>query len=106
VKTYFVYILKCADDSYYAGVTNNLERRLSEHQDGNDPASYTFNKRPVELVFSTFFNDVNQAIQFEKQVKGWTRRKKEALITGKIDKLKEFAQCRNSSSHSNYKKGD
>jgi putative endonuclease len=86
MRDYFVYILKCSDDSYYTGVTNNLEKRISEHKSGVIKG-YTMNRLPVELVFSERFSDVNQAIRFEKQVKGWNRRKKEALINKDFDLL-------------------
>lgn len=76
MKIYYVYILKCSDNSYYTGVTNNINRRLNEHNFGLNKECYTFNKRPVDLVFYTEFNDVNQAIAFEKQVKGWSRKRK------------------------------
>ena len=82
MKQYFVYILLCADNSYYTGVTNNLERRLYEHQNGADQNAYTFKRRPVKMVFYEAFPDPNQAIAFEKQVKGWRRAKKEAIING------------------------
>ncbi|MEJ5053887.1 GIY-YIG nuclease family protein [Sphingobacterium sp. MYb382] len=84
---YFVYILKCRDGSYYTGITNNLEQRLYEHNTEFKPASYTFKRRPVVLLFSLGFQDVNQAINFEKQVKGWSRRKKEALINDRWEDL-------------------
>ena len=87
MKTYYVYILRCADGSFYTGVTNHLQRRLEEHQRGNDFRCYTFNRRPVEMVFYTSFQDVNQAIAFEKQIKGWNRKKKMALISGNWEKL-------------------
>jgi len=87
MKQYFVYILLCSDDSYYTGVTNDLERRLYEHENGLDPNSYTSKRRPVKMVFCENFNDINQAIAFEKQVKGWNRKKKEAIITGNWDLL-------------------
>jgi putative endonuclease len=79
MKYYYVYILKCSDSSYYTGLTNNIERRFQEHQSGENSTSYTFKKRPVELVFCEEFLDVNQAISFEKQIKGWSRKKKEAI---------------------------
>ena len=87
MKTYCVYILKCRDKSYYTGITNDIERRFKEHQNGIHKKCYTFNKRPLELVFTEVFFDVNQAIGFEKQVKGWTREKKEAIINGRWDLL-------------------
>ena len=79
MKDYFVYILKCSDDSYYTGVTNNLEKRVYEHQSGIIKG-YTSKRLPIKLVFSERFNDINQAIRFEKQIKGWSRNKKKALI--------------------------
>ncbi|RZL01846.1 MAG: GIY-YIG nuclease family protein [Pedobacter sp.] len=82
MKQYFVYILRCHDGSYYTGVTNNLERRFSEHEGGEDINCYTFTRRPLKLVLQERFEDINQAIAFEKQVKGWRRAKKEALING------------------------
>ena len=82
MKQYFVYILLCSDNSYYTGVTNNLERRIYEHENGLDPSSYTFKRRPLKLVFHEMFYDINQAIAFEKQIKGWRRAKKEAIING------------------------
>jgi len=92
MKQYFVYILLCSDNSYYTGVTNDLERRFYEHQNGTDPKSYTFKRRPLKMVFSEIFNDVNQAIAFEKQVKGWLRGKKEAIINGDWHLLPELSK--------------
>ena len=100
MQLYFVYILKCSDGSYYTGITSDLERRVNEHNEGEDKKAYTFRKRPVELVFHTEFNDVNQAIAFEKQVKGWSRKKKEAIIKGEWDILPELAKCQNETHHS------
>jgi putative endonuclease len=82
MKQYFVYILLCSDNSYYTGVTNDMERRFAEHETGENPNCYTCKRRPLQLVFCERFTDVNQAIAFEKQVKGWRRAKKEALING------------------------
>jgi len=79
---YYVYILQCFDDSYYTGITNDLNRRISEHKNGLNSKCYTFKRRPLELQFSQEFNDVLQAIYYEKQIKGWTRAKKQALING------------------------
>ena len=88
MNLYSVYILSCCDGSYYTGVTNCLTRRLEEHHQGINPTCYTFRRRPLSLVFQCDFHFVEQAIKFEKQVKGWTRKKKEALIAGNIDLLK------------------
>lgn len=92
MEIYYVYILKCSDNSYYIGITNDLSRRVDEHNDGINPTSYTHNRRPVELVFSSEFNDVNQAILFEKQIKGWSRKKKEAIIEGKWNLLPQLSK--------------
>ncbi|MHC0442682.1 GIY-YIG nuclease family protein [Flavobacterium sp. 3-210] len=104
MKLYYVYILKCSDNSYYTGFTNNIERRLNEHNYGLNLECYTFTKRPLELVFYAEFNDVNQAITFEKQVKGWSRKKKEAIIKDKWEDLKKLSECLNESSHKNFNK--
>jgi putative endonuclease len=93
MKDYFVYILKCSAESYYTGVTNNLEKRVSEHKSGTIK-SYTSSRLPVELVFSERFSDVNQAIRFEKQVKGWNRIKKEALINKDFDLLVQISNLK------------
>ena len=92
---YYVYILKCSDNSYYTGITNNLEKRLNEHQSGKNRNSYTFKRRHVICQFHQEFNDVIQAIYFEKKIKGWTRSKKEALINKDFDVLKILSECRN-----------
>ena len=89
---YFVYILKCSDDSYYTGVTNDISRRLVEHQSGDEPKSYTFKRRPVQLVFFAEFSSIDYAIEKEKQLKKWSRAKKEALIEGKYELLPELSK--------------
>jgi putative endonuclease len=104
MNQYFVYILRCSDDSYYTGVTNDVEKRLFEHQEGHHQNSYTFNRRPVALVFHYKFNDINKAIEFEKQVKSWSRKKKEAIINDDWDKLKYLAACKNETSHKYFKR--
>lgn len=68
-------------------MTNNLEKRFCEHQDGIDATCYTFKRRPLELVYTEMYIDVNQAIAREKQLKGWSRRKKEALINNQESDL-------------------
>jgi len=100
--TYFVYILKCSDNSYYTGITNNLERRIAEHKGGFNKECYTYNRRPINLEFYQDFTDVLQAIYFEKRIKGWTRAKKKALIEGDWDMLQILAECRNAT-HFKYK---
>lgn len=93
MKHYTVYILKCADDSYYVGVTNDIDARLEQHNEGYNVKAYTYRRRPVELMFEEHFQDINQAISFEKQIKGWRRAKKEALINGDWDKLPELSKA-------------
>ena len=97
-KIYYVYIIKCSDNSYYVGVTNNLQKRINEHNDGIDSMSYTFSRRPVELVFNQEFLDVNDAIIFEKKLKGWSRAKKEALINNRFEDLPLLSKNRKDSS--------
>jgi putative endonuclease len=92
MKSYYIYILKCIDNSYYTGITNNLERRIQEHNEGLNTAFYTYNKRPLLLVYQSVFNNPNEAIAFEKQIKGWSRKKKEALINGDIELLKVLSK--------------
>ena len=76
----FLYILRCTDSSYYVGTTrNNLETRIAEHQSGTFHG-YTARRRPVTLVFQQHFERVEDAVAAERQVKGWRREKKEALI--------------------------
>ncbi|MEE3245244.1 MAG: GIY-YIG nuclease family protein [Bacteroidota bacterium] len=99
MKTYFVYILQCVDGSYYTGLTNNLELRLEQHNSGTNPASYTYRRRPVFLVFNQDFSDVNQAILFEKKIKKWSAKKKKALINGDFYLLQILAECRNETHH-------
>ena len=71
-----------------------MDRRLLEHEKGIASDSYTSTRRPVELVFAERFNDVFQAIAFEKQVKGWSRKKKEAIIKDNWDSLPKLAICK------------
>jgi len=92
MNNYTVYILLCGDGAYYVGVTNDLNRRIQEHQNGDNTKAYTYSRKPLKLVFQEHFNDINQAIAFEKQVKGWRREKKEALIRGEWNKLPELSQ--------------
>ncbi len=89
---YYVYILKCADDTYYTGVTNNIERRFLEHKTGEDVNAYTFRRRPLQLVFYAEFSNVEFAIEKEKQIKKWSKNKKEALINGDFELLPELSK--------------
>jgi len=92
MKTYFVYIVQCSDGSYYAGISNDADRRIAEHNLGLDTHCYTYLRRPVELVYSAEFRDPNDAIRWEKQIKGWSRVKKAALIAGDYVELTRLAR--------------
>ena len=99
--SYIVYLVECKDWSYYIGITNNLEKRLWEHNTGHDEDSYTYSCRPVELKYFETLTEVNQAIAREKQLKGWSRKKKQALIAENFDKLKEFSKSKSGKKDSN-----
>ena len=97
MNEYYVYILRCADGSYYTGVTNDYVHRVWQHQMGIDPQCYTFQRRPLTLEYVGIFGDINEAISWEKKVKRWSRKKKEALIQNNSDALHKLAECRNES---------
>lgn len=102
--TYYVYILKCKDGTYYTGVTNDLERRFNEHIEGTLIDSYTYSRRPLELVFHQIFYDIKLAIQFEKRIKKWSQKKKQAMINDYWERLPELSECKNETSHKFFKK--
>ena len=83
---FYVYILRCADGSYYTGHTDDLEARLAAHQTGI-LRNYTLNRRPVTLVFAEELPSRLEALEQERRIKGWSRAKKEALISRDWDKL-------------------
>jgi len=87
----YVYILKCSDGSFYTGSTWNLEKCLWEHQSG-DGAEYTKKRLPVELVFHESFDRIDDAFEREKQIQGWSRRKKLALITSNEADLVKYSK--------------
>jgi putative endonuclease len=90
----YLYILRCADGSYYTGTARaGLEKRLAEHNSGAY-GGYTAQRRPVTLEFSQCFDRITDAIAAERQVKGWSRAKKEALIRGEFDCLPELSKRR------------
>ncbi len=76
---HYVYILKCSDNSFYTGITWNLNKRLTEHNSGSGCA-FTKARRPVKLVYSEQFDDIKNAAKREKEIKGWSRKKKKVLI--------------------------
>ncbi len=91
MEYFYVYILKCADDSYYIGHTDDLEKRIAEHKSGL-LAGYTASRLPVKLVFSAQFNSRDDAFSVEHQIKKWSRIKKEALIKGDFKLLTKYAK--------------
>ncbi|MGA8574644.1 MAG: GIY-YIG nuclease family protein [Candidatus Cybelea sp.] len=94
MKSYFVYMVRCADGSFYTGITNNVEYRVGQHNFGTDPESYTFARRPVRPVYVAEFHDVIDAIQWEKHVKKWSHAKKQALAAGDWNAVRRLARCR------------
>ncbi len=83
----YLYILQCADNTYYTGSTvGSLEKRLYEHSNGIG-ADYTMKRLPVKLIYSEFFENVKEAFYREKQIQGWSHAKKNALIEGNFDLL-------------------
>jgi predicted GIY-YIG superfamily endonuclease len=79
--SFYAYMLKCSDESYYIGHTDNLRLRMFQHQSGKFEG-YTAARLPVELVWSQVFHSRDSAFHAERKIKGWSRRKKEALIKG------------------------
>ena len=91
---YRVYILLCSDGSYYTGSAANVEKRVWEHQEGALPTSYTFTRRPVKLLWaSEEVERYSDALRFERQIKGWSRAKKEALIRNDFDAIREIVKA-------------
>ena len=91
--SFHVYILRCADGSYYTGHSDDLQARLALHNDGI-LAGYTKSRRPLTLVFSEAFGTRIEALEAERKIKHWTRGKKEALIAGDWSLLHELARRR------------
>ena len=95
--TFFVYILRCADGSYYAGHTDDLETRIAAHERG-EIEGYTRKRRPIELVFAEEVRTREEALARERQVKGWSRAKKEALMKGNWKRLQWLSRSHGSTS--------
>ena len=94
----WTYILECSDGSYYVGSTVHLEQRLWEHNySETEGAAYTRRRRPVQLVWAAEYASVAEAFAYEKQIQGWSRKKREALIRGEFDHLPGLARRRTSS---------
>jgi len=90
MKIGYMYILKCADGTYYTGSTNNLKQRLLQHQLG-EGSNHTKKRLPVELVYYEEYSRIDEAFYREKEIQGWRRKKKEALINGVSELLPSLA---------------
>jgi predicted GIY-YIG superfamily endonuclease len=88
---FFIYILKCNDDSYYIGHTDDLEKRVEEHASGSC-SNYTSTRLPVKLVFTEAFQRREDALAFEIKIKKWSRVKKEALINRDFEAIRKYAK--------------
>ncbi|MFZ0282212.1 MAG: GIY-YIG nuclease family protein, partial [Bacteroidales bacterium] len=95
----YLYILLCSNGQYYAGSTIDPDRRLAQHCNG-EGANFTRKHLPVQLIYYEEFDRIDKAFYREKQIQGWSRKKKEALIKGETNKLHELAECRNSTKSS------
>ena len=91
---FWVYILRCADGSYYTGHTDNLENRMGQHSTGAIASCYTFKRRPLTLAFSQEFVTREEALGAEQQIKGWGRKKKEAMMRGDWAEVSRLAHER------------
>jgi putative endonuclease len=90
--SFWVYILQCSDGSYYTGHTDNLETRIAQHQEGSVPGCHTYTRRPLQCVFSQAFSIREEALSSERQIKGWSRKKKEAMIRGDWPEVSRLAR--------------
>ena len=91
---YYMYILLCSNGTFYTGSTKNLEKRVATHQSG-EGANYTKKHLPVELIYYEIFDRIDYAFNREKQVQNWSRKKKIALMSGRIELLHPLAECMN-----------
>ena len=99
----YMYILRCADGTYYTGSTVDLDKRMEKHQLG-EGAHFTSKHLPVRLMYFEEFQRIDDAFQREKQIQNWSQKKKEALINRKVDELHQLAKCKNGSASELYKK--
>jgi predicted GIY-YIG superfamily endonuclease len=93
---FWTYLLRCADGSYYAGHTDDIDARMVQHQTGA-LGGYTAQRRPLELVWSDQFMTRDEAFAAERKIKGWSRAKKQALIAGDWDRIRALARNRQGS---------
>ncbi|MFZ2235993.1 MAG: GIY-YIG nuclease family protein [Dokdonella sp.] len=99
MKPFWTYVLRCADRSYYTGHSDDLERRMSQHESGAISTCYTFKRRPVVLVFSQTFERRVEALAAERQIKGWSRKKKEAMMRGDWAEVSRLARLSGGAVH-------
>ncbi|MFD2562136.1 GIY-YIG nuclease family protein [Aquimarina rubra] len=90
----YMYILECSDGTYYTGSTKDLKKRLQQHQNG-EGANHTKKRLPVKLLYYEQYDRIDTAFYREKQVQGWSRAKKEALMRGDIEELHMLSECKN-----------
>lgn len=96
----YLYILECADGTFYTGSTKNLVIRLEQHRSGRG-ASYTMKRLPVKLVFYESFTSISDAFYYEKKIQKWSSKKKKALIENKYELLPELSECKNKTNYKN-----
>jgi predicted GIY-YIG superfamily endonuclease len=102
---YFVYILKCSDGSYYTGSTDDINNRLWQHEQGVQPSSYTYSRRPVKLVWTSEETmHYYDALRWERPIKGWSRIKKQALIRGDLGAIHEIVKAERKQREQNKKR--
>jgi len=90
----YTYILLCSDDSYYTGSTIDLDRRWQQHLNG-EGANHTRKYPPISILYYEEYSRIDYAFYREKQIQGWSRNKKEALIQGKFKDLHRYSECQN-----------
>jgi putative endonuclease len=91
MSRYFVYMLRCFDGTFYTGVTNDIDRRYEEHCSGHNRTCYTYTRRPLRLAYVGEFSSPDEAIAFEKRLKGWSHKKKRAFAERDWTLLKRLA---------------
>lgn len=91
-KVMYLYILKCSDDSFYTVVTNDLNGRIIQHNEGVNKDAYTYSRRPVELKYHSIFNDYELSFEWETKIKKWSHAKKQALIDGNFELLVDLSR--------------
>ena len=102
---YFVYILECSDGSYYTGSTDDLNNRFRQHEQGVQPSSYTYSRRPVKSVWTSEETmHYYDALRWERQIKGWSRIKKQALIRGDLGAIHEIVKAERKQREQNKKR--